>query len=97
MITTQKAQMIGVKQFKGEVEGNSYDSCKIRLLMPVPPESDRECGFNVTEVPYGDSSNYHKFKDLHFPITVELDYELEARSGRMQMSLKAVRPLPQKG
>lgn len=96
MITTQIAKMLGAKQFKGEVDGNLYDSCKIRLLMPVPPESERECGFNVTEVVYGTSANYYKFESLAFPIDVELDYELEARSGRMQMSLKAVRPINSK-
>lgn len=96
MITTQKAQMIGVKQFKGDVDGNHYDSCKVRLLMPVPSDSERECGYNVTEVQYGNSSNFAAFKDLQFPITVELDYELETRSGRMSMSLKAVRPITSK-
>lgn len=96
MITTQKAQLIGAKQFKGEVEGNHYDSCTIRLLMSVPTDSDRECGYNVTEMKYGNSNNYHKFSQLQFPVTVELDYELEARSGRMNMSLKAVRVLKDK-
>ncbi|SUO93465.1 hypothetical protein [Suttonella ornithocola] len=93
MNTTQKAQLIGVKQFKGDVDGNHYDSCKLRLLMPVPSDSDRECGYNVTEIQYGTSANYHQFKTLQFPVTVELDYELETRSGRINMSLKSVRPI----
>lgn len=91
MLTTQKAQIIGVKKFKGDVDGNHYDSCKLRILMPVPKDSEREKGFNVAEVSFGDSSNFEKFSGLSFPVTAELDYLLENRSGKMVMTLADVR------
>ena len=42
-----KATVIGVKKFKGEVEGNHYDTCKVRLMMRVSPDAENEAGFNA--------------------------------------------------
>ena len=45
----QKIRVLGVKGFKGEVEGKRYDSCKVRLEMPVPSRSETEVGNNVVD------------------------------------------------
>ena len=93
MITTQKAQVLGAKRFKGEVEGRSYDNCKVRIMLNVPGDAENECGYNVTEVNYGKSDLYHTLKDMKFPFMAELHYELEVKSGRMAMVLKDLNPI----
>ncbi len=54
----QKGTVIGAKQFKGNIEGRDYDSCKLRVMMAVPEGSENECGLNVVELNYGKSDNY---------------------------------------
>lgn len=64
----------GVKQFKGDVEGNSYDHTKVLGLMPFPSNrKESNLGYNVMEMPYGDSRNFTKFDGRDFPLTVEAE------------------------
>lgn len=87
----QKATLIGAKQFKGEVEGRAYDTCKVRVLMPVPSEADNECGLNVTEFNYGSSLNYKGLKAYTFPVECDLELEMELKSGKPTLYLKNLR------
>ena len=38
----QKGTVIGAKQFKGNIEGRDYDSCKLRVMMAVPEGSENQ-------------------------------------------------------
>lgn len=87
----QKATLIGAKQFKGEVEGRDYDICKVRILMPVPVDSENEYGLNVTEFNYASSLNYEGLKKYTFPVDCELELEMELKSGKPTLSLKNLR------
>lgn len=84
---TQKAVIIGAKQFNGEVEGKRYDSCKVRAMMSVPSDSQNEIGYNVVELNFGSSSNFKRFTTYKFPFNAELSFDLEIKSGKPVMTL----------
>lgn len=84
----QKATLIGAKQFKGNIEGRDFDTCKVRVLMAVPSDAENECGLNVTELNYGKSSNYLGLSQYQFPIDCELELDMELKSGKPQLNLK---------
>lgn len=90
---TQKGTVIGAKQFKGNIEGRDYDSCKLRVMMPVPEGSENECGLNVVELNYGKSDKYPGLAQQQFPFDAELQFEVEIRSGKPQMSLRGIKVL----
>ena len=87
----QKGTVIGAKQFKGSVEGRDYDTCKLRVMMPVPDGSENECGMNVVELNYGKSDKYSGLSKQRFPFDAELQFEVEIRSGKPVMNLKGIR------
>lgn len=89
----QKATIIGAKQFKGQIEGRDFDTCKVRVLMEVPGDAENECGLNVTELNYGKSSNYLGLREYAFPQECELELEMELKSGKPQLSLKNLKVL----
>lgn len=77
----QSYQVVGVKGFKGDVEGKIHDNCKIRVLIRVSERAGTELGYNVVEWPYGNEENYQKLKAsvttgaIKFPCQLELDVE----------------------
>ena len=83
----QKGTVIGAKQFKGNIEGRDYDSCKLRVMMAVPEGSENECGLNVVELNYGKSDNYPGLSKQRFPFEAELQFDVEIRSGKPVMNL----------
>ena len=96
MSMIQRATVVGAKKFKGEIDGRSFDTCKVRVLIQVPSESENEAGFNVSEFNYGKSSNYDGLKNFGFPFEADLQLEFELRSGNPQMTLKNLRPVEEK-
>ncbi|MDO5069958.1 MAG: hypothetical protein Q4D78_07140 [Neisseria zoodegmatis] len=87
----QKGTVIGAKQFKGNIEGRDYDSCKLRVMMAVPTDSENECGFNVTELNYGKSDKYTALAAQKFPFDAELQFDVEIRSGKPVMNLRGIK------
>ena len=92
----QRATVVGVKRFKGEVEGNHYDTCKVRVMMRVPPDSENECGFNVIDVRYGHSDRYESLARMNFPFDADLVFESVARNGRMENMLFEIKAVQTK-
>ena len=90
---TQKATIIGAKMFRGDVEGNHYDTCKVRVMMPVPLDSQREVGLNVTEMKLGTSEKFETLRRMQFPFEAELVFEFQLVGGRPQPVLHDIKPL----
>lgn len=90
-----KATVIGVKKFKGEVEGNHYDNCKVRIMMRVSPDAENETGFNVVELRYGHSDRYDALARMNFPFEADLVMDTVARAGKLENVLFEVKPVQQ--
>lgn len=85
----QRVVLIGAKQFNDSIDGKHFDTCKLRVMMPVEVGA-RECGYNVIEMQYGTSANYAQFSGLKFPIEADLHFEMTLKSGRMAPSISKV-------
>lgn len=72
-------QVLGVKGFKGEVEGVTYDSTTLYVVLPVSKRAGTEAGFNAKEVKFGREDEYQKLKNLPFPVLAELDIEVNTK------------------
>jgi hypothetical protein len=86
----QQFRVLGIKGFKGEVEGQHYDSCKVRLEMPVSRNSKNEVGMDVKEAAFGDYSNFEKLREIKFPCVCIVDVEMTTRG----LDVFALRPVP---
>ena len=87
----QRFQVLGVKGFKGKVEGVEYDSTTLYVVMPVSKRAGTEVGFNVKEVKFGKEDEFQKLKTLPFPVMAELDLEINTK-GIDCYGFKAVGP-----
>lgn len=88
-IMKQRVVLLGAKQFNDSVDGKHYDTCKLRVMMPVE-QSAREVGYNMTEMQFGTSANYAQFSGLKFPAEVDIYFEMTLKSGRMTTSISKV-------
>lgn len=84
-------QVLGCKGFKGEVEGVSYDSTTLYVVLPVSKRAGTETGYNVKEVKFGKEEEFQKLKGLPFPIMAELDLEVNTK-GIECFGFKAISP-----
>lgn len=75
----QKYRVLGIKGFKGNVEGQSFDSCKVRLELPVPRNAKNEVGCAEKEASFGDFSNFEKHRGIKFPCDCMVDVEMNSR------------------
>jgi hypothetical protein len=72
--------VLGVKQFKGTVEGLSFDHTKLLVSLPFPrARAESNLGFDVIEVPYGKSENFEAFVGKKFPLQIDADYEVTTK------------------
>lgn len=72
----QQSIILGVKRSKGTLDnGKSYDSTKLYIQTPMK-ESQDQMGFSVSELNWGDSTNFDKFKGVQFPTSAQITYEL---------------------
>ncbi len=71
--------VLGVKFFKGLIEGQHHDTTKLFVVMPVS-EKDQEtygrCGMDAIDIKFGTAEEYPKLKNLQFPLQAELTLKL---------------------
>jgi len=85
-------EVLGCKGFKGDVEGQHYDSSTLYVKFPVSKRAGTEAGFNAKEVKFGTESEFQKMKGLPFPIIAELDIEITTK-GIECLGFKAIGPV----
>ena len=88
--------IVGIKQFKGDVEGQHFDHTKLIVLLPFPKaRSASNLGFDALEAPYGDSNNYKQFDGLKFPQVLDCEYEVTTKGIEIfDVSFPSARPAP---
>ncbi|MDO4694174.1 MAG: hypothetical protein Q4A62_06055 [Eikenella sp.] len=68
----ERAIIMGVTKFKGEIEGNTIDSCTVFKAAPFNDATGNALGLGLAKVRFGDSSNFDRFKGLSFPCELEI-------------------------
>lgn len=68
--------IVGVTQFKGDIDGRAYDQTKCLVMLPFPSTRGTAIGYDAIGANYGDSRNFDKFKSRDYPLVVDAEYEL---------------------
>ena len=68
----ETAIIMGVTKFKGEIEGSNVDTWTVFKATPFKAESGNAVGIGLAKLRFGDSSNFEMFKNLKFPMEMEL-------------------------
>ena len=68
----ETAIIMGVTKFKGEIEGSHVDTCTVFKATPFNAESGNAVGIGLAKLRFVDSSNFEMFKNLKFPMEMEL-------------------------
>lgn len=90
----QKKIVMGVTKFKGEIDGNTIDSCAVLIAAPLNDQGGNAKGFGIAKVAYGNSLNFHEFAKFEFPCELELAFQTVTNaSGKTKEVLRAIRPV----
>jgi len=79
MQVVQTVTVLGAKKFKGDVEGNHYDSTKLYVALEVSERGGSEIGMAGAVWPFGKSDEFDKMKHLAFPVRAELTVEITTK------------------
>jgi hypothetical protein len=94
MSLTTQMTIVGMKRFKGDVDGKQYDSTTLFVAMSMGGENAQ--GSTVVEFKYGSSDNYSKLAGTGFPFNAEVTYDQEATpKGQVKTIVLNVKPTPQ--
>lgn len=72
-------QVLGCKGFKGDIDGQHFDSTTLYVVMDVSEKAGTEAGFNTANIKFGKEEEFQKLKNLPFPVMAELDLELTTK------------------
>lgn len=86
----QPMRVMGVRRFKGDVEGNHHDFTKLRMEMPVPRNAANEIGAAEVTVNYGTADKFDELKGLKFPGLFLCDVEMSSKG----LDCFSVEPMP---
>jgi hypothetical protein len=93
MSQTTQMTIVGMKRFKGDVEGKGYDSTTLFVAMNMGGEN--ASGATVVEHKYGSSDNFAKLSGIPFPFNAEVTYRQEATTkGMVKTIVELVKPIP---
>jgi len=89
-----KMHVLGMKKFKGEVDGNKYDSTTIFVRMRQDDSKGTAKGYVGQELRFGDSSNYDRLASLNFPFEAEVETDTVSNGkGAMKTIIVDLKPI----
>lgn len=68
----ERAIIMGVTRFKGEIEGAQIDSCTVFRAAPFNDATGNALGLGLAKVRFGDSANFERFAGMKFPCELEI-------------------------
>ncbi|WP_283149417.1 hypothetical protein [Silvimonas soli] len=80
------ATVVGIKMFKGDVEGQAYDNTTVFALMEQDETKGTAKGFAVSDFKYPSSELFQQYKGVKFPAQAELELELVS-NGKVQKTV----------
>lgn len=84
-------QVLGCKGFKGDIDGQKFDSTKLYVVMDVSERNGTEVGQNASALPFGKEEEFQKLKHLPFPLQAELVISMTTK-GPEVVGFKALQP-----
>lgn len=71
-----QGHIVGVKKFNGQIEGKSFDYCRLIVATPLDSSQGNALGSSTTEYDFGSSANFEQFRNAQFPIEANLNVEI---------------------
>ena len=98
-----KAQVIGAKNFSGDVEGKHYDSTTVFCLLSMTDVAEKNKdgerhgrGTSAETFKADDSRLYHKLDGMPMPINCELLFRKETNGSKVREVLIDIQPMVKK-
>ena len=89
-----KMTVLGLKKFKGEVDGQYYDSTTVFVQMKQDESKGVAKGYAGQDLKFGDSSNYDKLAHLSYPLEADIELEtITTGKGGMKTIVTHFKPL----
>lgn len=89
-----RVKVLGIKKFKGEVEGQHHDMCTIFIVMKQDESKGTAKGYVGQDLRYGVSDNYDKFQHLTYPLEADIEIETVANGkGLMKTIVTDFKPV----
>lgn len=89
-----KMHILGMKKFKGNVDGENYDSTTIFVRMRQDDSKGTAKGFVGQDLRFGDSTNFDKLSSLSFPFEAEVETDTVSNGkGGMKTIIVDLKPL----
>lgn len=93
-----QGQIMGVKRFNGQIDGKTFDYCRVIVSTPLDSSQGNALGSSATEYDYGGSVNFEQFKSLSFPFEASLTVELVTNGKSQKLKILGFQPrTPNKG
>ena len=90
----ERAIIMGVTRFKGEIDGSEIDSCTVFRAAPFNDASGNAMGLGLAKVRFGSSSNFDRFTGMTFPCELEIEFaRVTNGSGKEILVMKDFRPV----
>ncbi|RPD83117.1 hypothetical protein EGK75_10515 [Neisseria weixii] len=87
MNITLPGQIVGVKKFSGQIDGKTFDYCRLIVATPLDSSQGNALGSSTTEYDYGPSSNFEQFRNAQFPIDAMLNVEIVTTGKAQKMKV----------
>lgn len=96
MVFNIQADILGVKRFKGTIDGNNIDQCKVLVATPLDTSNGNSLGFTISEYRFGLSDQFNLFTGLSFPFKADLKIELTTSGKTQRLNLLDFKSLKDK-
>lgn len=89
-----RVKVLGIKKFKGEVEGQHHDTSTIFVVMKQDESKGTARGYVGQDLRYGLSDNYDKLQHLTFPLEADIEIETVSNGkGSMRSIITDLKPV----
>lgn len=90
-----QGQIMGVKRFNGQIDGKTFDYCRVIVATPLDASQGNALGSSATEYDFGGSLNFEQFKNASFPFEANLTVELVTNGKSQKLKIIGFQPKTQ--
>ena len=90
-----QGQIMGVKRFNGQIDGKTFDYCRVIVSTPLDASQGNALGSSATEYDFGGSINFEQFKGVSFPLEATLTVELVTNGKSQKLKIIGYQPKAQ--
>lgn len=89
-----KMLVLGIKKFKGEIEGVQHDTTTVFVRMKQDETKGTAKGYVGQDLRFGDSTNYDRLQNHTFPLEADLEMETVSNGkGGMKTIVVDLKPI----